>query len=63
MSQIFASSRSHRPRCYRPSDCAMEDDPGVPLASQNSKPKSRLDVRQYDGVVHCMLCSRGNDSS
>lgn len=28
----------------------MEDNPGVPLASQNSKPKSRLGVRHYDGV-------------
>lgn len=63
MSQIVALSRSHRPESYSPSGCDMKDNPGVPLASQNSKSKSRLGVRHCDGVMHCILCSSENDSS
>lgn len=54
MSQIVALSRSHRPTSYKsysPSGCDMKDNPGVPLASQNSKSMSRLGVRHCDGVM------------
>lgn len=48
---------------WQPSGCGRKDNPGVPLASQNSKSKSRLGVRQYDAVMHRILCWSGNDSS